>query len=48
MVAVKVTGWSTAADGSDETTVVVVAVLLTICTSAAEGLPLVKFVSPLV
>jgi hypothetical protein len=39
MVAVKVTGWLTPADGSDDTTVVAVAVLPTVCVRELEELP---------
>jgi hypothetical protein len=39
MVAVKVTIWLTAAEGSDDRTVVVVAVLPTVCTRGVEELP---------
>jgi hypothetical protein len=47
MVAVKVTDWLTAADGTEETTVAVVGVKPTTCESTPETLP-VKFESPLV
>jgi hypothetical protein len=47
MVAVKVTDWFTAADGTEETTVAVVGVKPTTCESTPETLP-VKFESPLV